>query len=236
MCKRLSDVAEFSTKDDELHRVETADGLCQIASGSDPLLFSQPPIFMTENRRQPKWFPMRVVYGRDERMLRLKQHLDEVGVENFLPLRHKYTKTEEWDVVKQELVPAVHGLIFVHATQERLTELKMTRREFEPMHYMTNQLMGQGNESILTVPIVQMQNFMRVASVQDDRYVYLDNMDFVAKPGKKVRITDGDFKGVEGVVKRIKKNKCVVVQIEGIAAIALTFVPSAWLEAIDEVI
>lgn len=173
---------------------------------------------------------MRVVYGRDERMLRLKQQLDNVGIENFLPLRPKYTKMEEWDVVKKDLVPAVHGLIFVHSTQERLTELKMTRKEFEPMHYMTNQFMTHTDDSILTIPISQMQNFMRVASVQDNRFVYLDNLDFVAKPGKKVRITEGDFKGVEGVIKRIKKNKCVVVQIEGITAIALTFVPSAWLE------
>lgn len=178
------------------------------------------------------WYPMRVTYGRDERILRVKQLLDDEGVKNFLPLRYKYQKTDTWDI-KKELVPAIHGLIFVYSTQEKLTELKMTRKEFEPMHYMTNLLAEAAVNSILTVPTSQMQNFMRVASVQDDKFVYLDNLDFVAKPGKKVRITDGDFKGVEGVIKRIKKNKCVVVQIEGIAAIALTFVPSAWLESID---
>ena len=172
---------------------------------------------------------MRIVYGRDERMLRFKQQLDSEGIENFLPLCYKY-KIENWTVEK-ELVPAVHGLIFVLSTQERLTELKMTRREFEPMHYMTNQLAGTQN-AILTVPMSQMQNFIRAASVQGDHFIYLDNMDFVAKPGKKVRITDGAFKGVEGVIKRIKKNQCVVVQIEGLVAIALTCVPSAWLEAI----
>lgn len=182
-----------------------------------------------EKQKQLQWYPMRVTYGRDERMFRIKQQLDTEGVENFLPLRYKYQKTETWNI-EQELVPAIHGLIFVLSTREKLTELKMTRKEFEPMHYMTNLLAGDTDKSILTVPISQMQNFMRVASVQDNRFVYLDNMDFVAKPGKKVRITDGDFKGVEGVIKRIKKNKCVVVQIEGIAAIALTFVPSAWLE------
>ncbi len=185
---------------------------------------------MPHNRRkQHLWYPMRIAYGRDERVLRLKSHLDQEGIENFLPMRYKYTKTEQWDVEK-ELVPAIHGLIFVHSTQERLTELKMTRREFEPLHYTTNQLAEDGNTPLLTVPQKQMADFMRVASVQDDRYIYMENMDFVAKPGKRVRITEGDFKGVEGVIKRIKKNQCVVVQIEGIAAIALTFVPPAWLE------
>ncbi len=175
------------------------------------------------------WYPMRVTYGRDERLLRLKQQLDDEGLETFLPLRYRYTKTDTWDV-KQELIPAIHGLIFVHATQDKLTELKMTRREFEPLRYMTNQLADSSESTILTIPQQQMENFMRVASVQDGRTIYLSNMEFVAKPGKRVRITDGDFKGVEGVIKRIKKNQCVVVLIECVAAVAITFVPSAWLE------
>lgn len=182
-------------------------------------------------RHRQLWYPMRVTYGRDERLLRLKEQLDAEGVENFLPLRYRYLKTDDWDV-KKELVPAIHGLIFVRSTRERLTELKMTRSEFEPMHYTTNRLAENGDDTVLTVPTFQMENFMRVASVHDERFVYLENMDFVAKPGKKVRITEGDFKGVEGVIKRIKKNQCVVVQIEGVAAIAMTFVPSAWLEEI----
>lgn len=184
-----------------------------------------------EKRKQMLWYPMRIAYGRDERVLRFKQQLDVEGIENFLPLRYKYMKTDDWDVEKK-LVPAVHGLIFVYSTQEKLTELKMTRKEFEPLHYMTNQLAENSDDSILTVPTSQMENFMHVASLQDDRFIYLENMEFVAKPGKKVRITEGDFKGVEGVIKRIKKNQCVVVQIEGIAAIALTFVPPVWLEVI----
>ena len=185
-----------------------------------------------DRKKQLQWYPMRITYGRDERMFRLKQLLDDEGLENFLPQRYKYTKTATWDIEKK-LIPAIHGLIFVHATQERLTELKMTRREFEPMRYMSNQISETVGDTILTVPEHQMQNFMRVASLQDDRYIYLENMDFVAKPGKRVRITEGDFKGVEGIIKRIKKNQCVVVQIEGIAAIALTFVPPAWLEDIS---
>lgn len=184
-----------------------------------------------EKKKQLLWYPMRITYGRNERMFRLKQQLDDEGIENFLPLCYKYTKTDEWGV-KKELVPAVQGLIFVYSTQEKLTALKMTRREFEPMHYMTNQLAENADDSILTVPTFQMMNFMRVASVQDERFIYLENMEFVAKPGKQVRIIEGDFKGVEGVIKRIKKNQYVVVQIEGIAAVALTFVPSAWLEDI----
>ena len=35
-------------------------------------------------------------------------------------------------------------------------------------------------------------------------------------------------------VKRIKKTQCVVVQLEGFAALALAFVPPSWLEELTE--
>ena len=47
--------------------------------------------------------------------------------------------------------------------------------------------------------------------------------------GKKVKITAGPFAGVEGTIKRIKRNKHVVVQLEDIAAAAIDFVPNDYL-------
>lgn len=170
---------------------------------------------------------MRVTYGREEAV---KAALDQEQIENFLPLQ------EQWDydanhIPHRRVLPAIRNLIFIHATQEQITQLKMFRREFQSLRYMTN--MFSDGEKILTVPDRQMDNFIRVASVQDSRVQFLEyNQEFLAKPGKRVRVTDGDFKGCEGVIRRIKKNQCVVVQVEGIAAVAITFVPSAWLEEI----
>ncbi len=178
------------------------------------------------------WYPIRVAYGRDERMLKLKEQLDALGIENFLPLRSIYERKAQAEYEKKAL-PAIHGLIFVRSSQEQLTELKMTRSEFAPMHYMMNRLSDSAGNHILTVPDRQMENFIQVASKQDERVQYLEYTDFLAKPGKRVRITDGDFKGAEGTIKRIKKRQCVVVQIEGLAAVAITFVPTAWLEPIE---
>lgn len=182
-------------------------------------------------RNELHWFPMRIAYGRDERTLKLKEQLDSLNVENFLPLRSIYERKSECDYEKK-VRPAIHGLIFVHSTQEYLTELKMTRSEFAPMRYMTNHFSQSASKPILTVSDRQMENFIQVASKQDERIQYLEYTDFLSKPGKRVRITDGDFKGAEGTIKRIKKRQCVVVQIEGVAAVAITFVPTAWLEPI----
>ena len=178
------------------------------------------------------WYPMRVAYGDERRLLHIKEKLEEEHLKTYLPMRYLYEKTDDWDV-RQRLVPAIYGLIFVYSTQSLITELKMTRREFQPLRYFSNQFSEAGDDHLLTVPVRQMENFIKVTSVKDDHLVYLDyNGDFLLKPGKKVRITDGPFKGAEGEIKRIKKSQCVVVQVDGVAAVAITFVPKAWLELI----
>ena len=50
---------------------------------------------------------------------------------------------------------------------------------------------------------------------------------------KRVRITGGLFAGSEGYIRRIHGTKRFVVRIEGIAAIATTYIPRQYIEPID---
>lgn len=172
------------------------------------------------------WFPMRITYHRE---MKIKTLLDEMGVETFLPMHWEMVETKNGGK-KRMLLPAIHNLIFVKSTQEFLTELKMSREEFAPMRYiMKRPLSNDEKGEIMFVPDRQMENFMQVASVQDDRVIFLDNNDFINKIGQRVKVVDGYFSGVEGVVKRINRNKRVVVQLEGVAAVAIAFVPASCL-------
>ena len=174
-----------------------------------------------------EWFPMRVTYQRE---LKMKGLLDELGIENFVPMH--YEILGNGNNRKMALVPAIHNLIFVHYEQERLSQLKMNRQGLEPLRYiMRPNANGQGQE-IIRVPDRQMENFMRVASVEDERVKFLKYEDYLAQPGKRVRVTTGHFAGVEGVIKRIQSNKYVVVQIDGVAAVAIAYVPKQSLQAI----
>lgn len=173
------------------------------------------------------WFPMRITYHRE---MKIKALLDEKGVENFLPMHWEMVETKNGGK-KRLLRPAIHNLIFVRSTQEFLTELKMTCEEFAPMRYMMKRpLSNEEKSEIMLVPDYQMENFMRVASVQDDRVMFLDNNEYINKIGQRVKVIDGYFSGVEGIVKRINKNKRVVVQLEGLAAVAIAFVPTSCLK------
>ena len=186
-----------------------------------------------DRRTQTLWYPMRITYGRVERMLYFQELLEKEKLEYFLPMRCEFQKTIDWDV-RKEFVPAIHGLIFIHSSQAHLTELKMTRREFAPMHYWTNLFSTGEHDKLLVVPDRQMENFKSAYTKYDERVSLLEYTDFIAKPGKRVRIVQGDFENTVGTIKRIKKNQCVIVEIEGVAAIAITFVPPSWLQEITE--
>lgn len=175
---------------------------------------------------------MRVTYGREEN---IKRALDKLSVHNFLPMQRLRGKVDARGVPHQHLEPAVRNLIFIHSSQKRITELKMFNKACLPLRYIINPFSHSDDDYLLTVPDDQMENFIRVASVQDDRLVYLDpNAEFLRTPGRRVRIIDGDFRDAEGVIKRIKNNKRVVVEVRGVAAVAIAFVPAIWLQPLDE--
>ena len=177
------------------------------------------------------WYPMRVSYGREEK---IKEALDTLNIRNFLPMQRQRGWVDDKGEPHQKLVPAVRNLIFIHSSQEHITELKMFNKECNSLRYMTNPFSHSDDDYLLTVPDRQMENFIRVAAVQDDSLFYLDpNAEFLRVLGRKVRITDGDFKDAIGTIKRIKNNKRVVVEIQGVVAVAITFVPTVWLDPIE---
>ena len=186
----------------------------------------------TEVCGDPKiWFPMRVTYQRE---MKVKAELDRLEIENFIPMTYQFTESrKQGDTeLRRELVPAINNLIFVHSTKERISELKVSNELLEPLRYMIDQTAGEAH-TIMTVPDKQMENFMRVASVTDNSVMFLDETTIVGKEGKRVEIMGGPFEGVTGVIRRVKRCKRVVVELEGITCVAIAFVPVGLLKEIE---
>ena len=184
----------------------------------------------TEVCGDPKiWFPMRVTYQRE---MKVKAELDRLEIENFVPMTYKLIDGD-MDNPHRELVPAINNLIFVHSTQERISYLKLSNETLEPLRYMIDQT-AQQPHTIMTVADRQMENFMRVASRTDDSVMFFNEDSVVVKEGKRVMITGGTFEGVTGVIRRVKRCKRVVVELEGIASVAIAFVPAVMLREIGE--
>lgn len=173
------------------------------------------------------WFPMRVTYSRE---LKVKAELDRLAVENFLPMTYKLLDADT-ENPHRDLVPAINNLIFIHSSKDRISSLKSSNAVLQPLRYMMDRT-AQQSHTIMTVPDAQMQNFMRVASKTDDSVMFLNDETVVGKVGKHVLISGGVFDGVTGVIRRVKRCKRVVVELEGIATVAIAFVPSVLLKEI----
>ena len=77
------------------------------------------------------WYAVRVTYSRE---LFFKEYLDAAGIENYIPMRYEYVVRKERRLRK--LVPAVHNLVFVRSTRERMDEIKNEPGMNIPIRYI----------------------------------------------------------------------------------------------------
>lgn len=173
-----------------------------------------------------EWYVMRVTYQRE---LPAQDHLKRLNIESFVPTikvrRRRATGQTSWRVEA-----AVHNYIFIHTTLSELQRVK--RQEIPYLRY----LMGKDVDGQMRpqfVPAKQMEDFIAISKAQQAKYVD-PNIDL--REGERVRVVDGEFKGVEGVFVRISKRhaKRVVVKIEGVAAIATVELTNDEVERIIE--
>ena len=54
------------------------------------------------------------------------------------------------------------------------------------------------------------------------------------RQGDKVRVKEGPLKGAEGYIKRIRKDRRLLVAIEGFIAVATSFIPPQFLEKVSD--
>ena len=176
-----------------------------------------------EEDKKVKWFAVRVSYGR---VLKFCARLEQDGVEHFVPMcRKKVEKDGKKSVV---IVPAVSNLCFVHTTRTFLSEYFSTLGENRSAHFIWD----KAKRIPIIVPDKAMQDFMQISRVMSDDVLYLKDITEKLHAGQKVRVLDGPFKGVEGVVLRVKRSRRVVVDFPGLLAIATNYVDPRNLELI----
>ena len=79
----------------------------------------------------------------------------------------------------------------------------------------------------------EMETFIMVTSVQynnPDIEVLEPKVQYAM--GDQVRVTDGIYKGAIGTVKRIKKDRKLIVAITGVAVVAISHIPMSYLEKV----
>lgn len=171
------------------------------------------------------WYVLRITYGRE---LTLKAYLDAEGIENYIPMHYEYVLKNERRVRK--LVPVVHNLVFVRSARSRIDIIKETQGITLPIRY----IMDREHHSPIIVPDRQMRSFIAVSATYEQAVLYFEPSELNIRKGTRVRITGGVFAGVEGVFVRVRNDRRVVISIEGVMAVATTFIHPSFVEPITE--
>lgn len=170
------------------------------------------------------WYALRVFYNH---ILRVKEELEQRGHKTYMAVKTVHETREGRRMTRQiQLAPS---LLFVRCTKDELLAFKQD-------HY--NELMlYRCAESTAPAPIdeEEMRLFILVTSATDGQDVALlgtDKRSFDYRSGDRVRVIEGPFKGAEGVIKRIKKDRKLLVAVRGVIVVAVSHIPAAFIEKI----
>ena len=131
------------------------------------------------------------------------------------------------DYYTQKIVPS---FMFIH-TDEATVQL-IRHEEYENGFNRIHVYVDKESHRPIVVPDHELEVFRIVTTAAQSGLEFLDEDPSVYQTGDKVRVVDGPFKGAEGYIKRIKKDRRLVVTISGVAAIATSYIPPELLEKI----
>ena len=165
---------------------------------------------------------MRVTYCRE---LKVKEELEARDVNCFVPMTYK---RQPGDSGNKRLVPAIHNLIFVFASSEKIKEIKAEPIMSDSVRF----IMDRELHRPMTIPTRAMEDFIRISESRVEETLYLTPEELQLKEGDLVRVKTGIWEGITGRFVRIKRGLRVVVELNGIMAVATTSMPPHMIEKI----
>jgi len=176
--------------------------------------------------KKQQWFAIRSDFKREQK---LKQHLEDKGLQCFIPM-HEVVRRRNGKV-KTLREPVVYNLLFVRADYQTLKAEKQAQEGTDlPLYWRMERASAEKRPA--TIPDKVMDDFIAVCTNKYSEFVDISKMDKLTK-GDYVEITDGIFRGVRGYYSRPIKQKCVAVIIEGLTAVCTSHIPRAFIRVIE---
>lgn len=136
-----------------------------------------------------------------------------------LPGKRKYVKA---------VIPRV---LFIKTTREKALQLELNGRR-HPERYVPFWIYRYPKDNRIQEISPEAIRLLRLLTAQDTTHCEIfTKKDF--KEGQHVRVIGGPFQGYEGIVTRVKKDRHVIVKIEGICLIMLPFIHPDLLQEVS---
>lgn len=170
------------------------------------------------------WYALKVFHNK---VFGVEETLGSVDdVESYFPKVNVVTQTADGRQAVR-VRPAVAGLMFVRCNEGRLADIKTLLRG-TAMFYPA----PDGRPARICER--EMAMFRLVASSGDSGMEFLGDDVAGYAVGQRVRVLEGVLKGAEGYIRRIRGNRRLVVSINGICAVATSYIPACFLERLPE--
>jgi len=172
---------------------------------------------------EDQWYVLRVLFGRE---LKLKEKLEEKKIKCFVPLR--YVETEVNGITKRKLTSAIACILFINSKRAIIGDLMDEFSSTIPFRH----LIDKATKQPMIVKDQDMYNFIAIAG-NDELTEYVHYLGEEAKHlrrGEEVVVKSGIFKGIRGHIVRVKRQRRVMVELQGLANVVTAYIPNELLE------
>lgn len=153
------------------------------------------------------WYALKVYYNRVQPLI---AECQEAGWEFFAP------------------TSIIGGLLFMRCTEDEAARFAAERWQQVWLYHMTD------SRRPAAIPDHEMEVFRFVVSAGHDGLELLGDDRPEYHEGDRVVVTGGPFKGAEGHIKRIKRDRRLVITIRGVVAVATTYIHPSLIRKVAE--
>lgn len=180
---------------------------------------------------QSHWFALRTTYGREKKAY---DYLINKNVTAFFPTQtySKLINGKRTDVV----VSRIPNIFFAYGTEDEIKSYVYDNVHLPYLRFYYS-LSHSGKTPLkhpLVIPDEQIESLKVICAVDSDDIIITNNEIPQFREGQKVRIINGKFSGVTGIVGRYSGQRRVAVVVPGLLTICTAYIPGAFLEVISE--
>ena len=176
----------------------------------------------------PHWYAIRCTYGRERKAYEL---FSKNGIEAFYPT---ITSTKTIDGKTEKIVESrLPNILFAYGSFDQLKEY--VNRNDDNTKYLRfyYNIHHDKTKELLIIPQRQMISLMKICAAEAEDKLLEPFMVDKFKQGQLVRVTDGPFAGVEGIVKRYKGQQRIGIVVEGLFTITTAYISKDKLELVE---
>ncbi len=168
-----------------------------------------------------RWYVFAVSYKKE---MEAQDELSAHGFQTYIPMR--YCLRDRLGKKTRTLQPAIAGLVFVRGARKDLLDFRDTSR-LKDYLFLKRHIMRDGTVKYVQIRDNDMLNFQKVNNVEGAQPTYFKPEELNIAKGSEVKIMDGPFEGVTGIVQRLpgKKGQYLVVSLPGVAIAAVSIKP-----------